>query len=250
MQNRMLKNLVIWGPIFIIVVFICYVYLVFQLFVKPIGVFSDAGAFGDMFGGISAFFTAFALIGLAITIILQVKENERVKTQIKDQKEEIIKEKKNDNYRKYLNCLFTTQNELKFYLEKFRQLSSEINNAIQDAKSGQTVILPTYTFYPSFLEKQKIDLSGFFYNSVIIKDVGHCHFELCHIVNRLDLYKSEMKGRNSQNLAMVLWNANGFKGLVDLNINTFNSLIKLMDTEIETINNKVELLTSHQEQLN
>lgn len=245
MQNRMLKNLVLWGPIFIIFVFICYVYLVFQLFVKPIGVFSDAGAFGDMFGGISAFFTAFAFIGLAITIILQVKENERVQTQIKHQKEATIAEKKIDSYKKYVQCLATTENELSFYLSKLVQLSGEINNAILAVQNNQSIILPTYTFYPSFLEKQKIDLSGFFYNSDIIKDVGRCHFELCHIVVRLELYINDMQGVY-QNIGMGLANAKGFKSLIDREKTNFQDLIGKIKLEIAAITNKVELLSSHQ----
>ncbi|HRI47976.1 MAG TPA: hypothetical protein PK559_12795 [Ignavibacteriaceae bacterium] len=239
MKKKTLLLSVTIGIIIYSLVTICYGFIIYYSLAKSNGNLGDAGLFGDMFGAFNAFFTGLAFIGLAITIFLQVKENERVQIQIQEQKEEIKKEKEIDNYQKYVTGLSTTENELEFYLSKYRQISGEIGATVNAAQTGQPFTIPTYTFYPLFLEKQKIELSGFYFNSDLIKDIGHCHFELCHIIERLNLYKTELKGINQQNVTVVLGNALGFKGLVDSNIITYQNIITKIKSEINNIKNKI-----------
>jgi hypothetical protein len=190
-------------------------------YVKCDGSLGQAGLFGDMFGAFNAFFTGLAFLAIVITLWLQSNE------------------KRNDELRKYSNCLFTTKNELDFYRTKFQQLSNEISGTVTAAQNGRTIVIPTYRFYPSYLENQKIELSQFHFNSDLIKDTGHCHFELCHILDRLNLYVSELKSINQNNANIVLGNAMGFKALLDSNIITFAEVIGRFDAEINKIKSKI-----------
>jgi hypothetical protein len=60
-------------------IFITYGFIVFFVFRDGKFEIAQAGLFGDMFGAINAFFTGLAFFGVAITIYLQMKENERSK---------------------------------------------------------------------------------------------------------------------------------------------------------------------------
>lgn len=133
--------------------------------------------------------------------------------------------------RDYIVALQSAADELEFYGGKLGQLSSEMGAIANEIQSRNTTwIIPTYSIYPDFLEKMKVALSTFYRNPDLVKQVGHCHFELCHILARLDLIKTELRVPLGNDRVQVtvqlknhLQNVLGFKGLLDLNIRTFSA---------------------------
>lgn len=142
-----------------------------------------------------------------------------------------------NNYRKetqrYRSCLKAAENELRFYKDKLHQASGELGKMMDDVtqSSGSRFILPSYSFYPDFLQNVKIELAGFFQDVQFVKDVGNCHFELCHIVERFDWVKKLSSEQPAFILANVS-NIGGVKGLIDKNENTFLQSADLIQAEI------------------
>lgn len=132
--------------------------------------------------------------------------------------------------KEYIVSLQSAANELEFYGGKLIQLSGELGElAIILKRRDVDWSVQSYSIYPDFLEKCKITMNTFYKNPNLVKEIGNCHFELCHILARLDWHKDQMSAplpegllRNSH-LAVHLTNVNGFKGLVDLNIPVFKA---------------------------
>ncbi len=101
------------------------------------------------------------------------------------------KDEKNES-KKYSLCLVSTKNELPFYLDKLIQLSDNISEIINAIQNESLIIIPSYSLYPDFLEKTKIEINSYFRNSQLVRDIGHCHFELSHISERLKNTKDEL----------------------------------------------------------
>lgn len=139
--------------------------------------------------------------------------------------------KKEDDEKKYLNLVISTINELEFYLTKLNQLTTEAQAIILNLSSQTPVLIPTYSLYPSFLEQAKLNLSSFNKNPELVKRVGHCHFELSHIQQRLELMKAELRAKS--NLPALISNVGGFKALVDSNITEFNLVISELRKELK-----------------
>ncbi len=131
----------------------------------------------------------------------------------------------------YKICLQSTANELEFYASKLKKLSQDLEEVVKKLTQWKVDwIIPSYGVYPDFLEKCKITISEHQKNSLIVKNVGHCHFELCHISARLDLFKKQMETQLSQDggartheLSIRLINCEGFKKLVDSNVVVFTN---------------------------
>ena len=151
--------------------------------------------------------------------------------------------------KEYIASLQSAANELEFYGEKLKQLSGEVDRLIGALRDWRTDwIIPTYSIYPDFLEKCKITINTFHKNPVLIKEIGHCHFELCHILARLDLLKEQMFSPLPQNPAALTEqlkihrvNANGFKGLVDSNIPVFKATGDLILAEKSNAESQLRL---------
>ena len=118
---------------------------------------------------------------------------------------------------RYCCLLESISNELEFYAGKLEFLSGQL----RDFLAG-TGVVPSYTFYPAFLEQGKLRMNDFMRNSNLVKEVGHCHFELHHICERLEVFKREC---NDATLPPPLRQANtqGFKRLVDSNVPVFRA---------------------------
>jgi hypothetical protein len=151
---------------------------------------------------------------------------------------ETIKETK-----EYIASLQSAANELEFYTGKLQQLSSELEALEKRLEAWKTNwVIPTYSIYPDFLEKCKITISAFHKNPKLVKEVGHCHFELCHILARLDFLKKEMNTTMegsatdiTRELNTRRINCGGFKALVDENIPVFKA------TREEILSEKVKM---------
>ncbi len=131
----------------------------------------------------------------------------------------------------YIAALQSAANELDFYRAKLTQLSGELEAIAAKASSWRADwIIPTYSIYPSFLEKCKITINAFQRNAYLVKEIGHCHFELCHILERMNVLKHDLRTELStdariltEQLKTHFGNAKGFKGLVDSNIPVFKA---------------------------
>lgn len=162
----------------------------------------------------------------------------------------VWKNKKIEN-KKYAIVLESTKNEASFYLDKLRQLSNDISDTITSitstqAKSiisqnkSQNIRIPSYSLYPDFLEKSKIEINSFFRNSDLVKDIGECHFELCHILERLNFFKNEFKKPFKQlHIPTTIQNLRGFKSLIDKNIKTFKHVILDIDKKLSIVKKKI-----------
>jgi hypothetical protein len=128
---------------------------------------------------------------------------------------------------KYLALLRAIQTELRFYANKLEFLSQQMGNAMVAINTHQPVIQPSYTLYPTFLERAKQELSGFFKSDELVRELGHCHFELCHIVERVNWYKS----LTAQLLPANFNNIGGIKRLIDSNIPVFKRVADLFEKE-------------------
>lgn len=133
--------------------------------------------------------------------------------------------KKREEDERYFCVLQSVANELDFYADKFKFLSGQL----QDSLAGEGII-PSYQFYPSFLEQGKIRLSGFMRNPSILKEVGHCHFELSHIRERLSIFINQFDDLASP-APMMKTNTQGFLKLVESNIPVFQANAALLRDE-------------------
>lgn len=141
------------------------------------------------------------------------------------------KQKEDDEKQKYLNLLISTINELEFYTSKLNQLVTEAQTIILKLSSQTPPLIPTYSLYPTFLEQAKLNLSSFNKNPELVKRVGHCHFELSHIQQRLELMKTEL--RMKKNSHVLILNVGGFKALVESNVTEFNLVISELKKEVK-----------------
>jgi hypothetical protein len=148
--------------------------------------------------------------------------------------------------KEYIAVLQSAANELEFYEGILDQLSKELDAIVKRLEKWETSwIIPTYSIYPDFLEKCKGTISEFHKNPKLVKTVGRCHFELCHILARLDFLKREMNvpmdGKNiNHELKTRLVNVGGFKLLVDDNIPVFKNARE------EILSEKVDMETELQ----
>lgn len=121
----------------------------------------------------------------------------------------------------------STSAELEFYAEKLKQLSAHL------AKVGQSqppipgmsgIVVPSYDLYPAFLEKAKLELTTFPQTLPIVSRVGSCHYELCHIQEKLAWFKQLAANQQGpQWLMNVVLTAGGLRGLANQNIASFEA---------------------------
>lgn len=145
-----------------------------------------------------------------------------------NQRQQKEKDKEKD-LKEYVIALQSTANELVFYKQKLTQLSNDLANLLHQIKNMQAWIIPSYGVYPDFLEKCKETLNTFFKNSDLVREIGHCHFELCHIRERLESLKAELRTPIEPGpifdvmpkVSRIGVNVEGLKLLVDSNIPVF-----------------------------
>lgn len=142
------------------------------------------------------------------------------------------REKKKEDLQLYLNSLVSAKDELVFYHLKLQQLSGDAEKIHNSLSLNTALVIPTYSLYPNLLENAKINLNGFNQDPIAIKYIGNCHFELSHIQQRLELLRSELRIENS-NLSALIANVEGFKLLVDSNVNEFLDAINEIDKIIK-----------------
>jgi hypothetical protein len=142
------------------------------------------------------------------------------------QQKEKAKEK---DLKEYIIALQSTANELGFYKQKLTQLSDDLAKLSHQMKNMQAWVIPSYSVYPDFLEKCKGTLNVFFKNPDLVRDIGHCHFELCHIKERLESIKTELQTpiepgpvfEVMPKVSRIHANVEGLKLLVDSNLPVF-----------------------------
>lgn len=125
----------------------------------------------------------------------------------------------------YHNALQLTQHELEFHVERFLQLSKELTSLAEQLRNGVHYVVPSYTLYAASLEHFKMLLGGFLRNSDLVKAVGECHFELSHIIERLDFTKEQCGKAIGANVHLICVNVEGFNTLVKENISRFRDVI-------------------------
>ena len=153
------------------------------------------------------------------------------------------KKKADEDRRKYLVLLSATMKELLFYQGKLATLSEKLAGCITDLKKGTPgIILPSFSVYPEFLEQSKIQLNSLFQNASIVQKVGHCHFELCHVLERLNWLKGDIfmeMVRQPQNLNAVIANLDGIKGLLVITSKVFGDTASTLNNEITNLSRHV-----------
>lgn len=119
----------------------------------------------------------------------------------------------------YLNLLYATYTEVKLYIGKLRVLKDDIAKFIGDLESGNTTIIPSYSIYPNLLEKSKSEIMSFHRNADLIEEISLCHYELCHVLERLNKFKNPKQGDS-----LIKINAESFMVLVETCFSEFESL--------------------------
>ena len=171
------------------------------------------------------------------------------------------RKEKQRNIQSYLTLLYSIHRELTFYKGKLEFLRKQLDDTIQffDGKSYRFET-PTYSIYPSFLENSKSEIMSFHRDADMIDEVTHCHYELCHVLERMKRHSEKMKEFKQlapPNLkdGMEIWidyqeneemklNVMGFRGLVDNCIKSFEnarSKLKVRMEEILEQNKSLEL---------
>ena len=120
--------------------------------------------------------------------------------------------------------LQVARDEVQFYLQKLQQLAQEIGQFLQATQQGGTQrFTPSYTLYPEFLEHQRRLLAEHsLAKQDVVRDLGHCAFELRHITKRL------ADARTLQGGVLATQDWTGTHGLVAANIATFQNMLMLL----------------------
>lgn len=132
----------------------------------------------------------------------------------------------------YLNLLYATCTEVKLYIGKLRILKDDLAKFIEALESGKSTVVPSYSIYPNLLEKSKSEIMSFHRNADLIEQVSKCHYELCHVLERLNKFKNPKQGD-----ALIALNAQGFMDLVEncfSKFETLNTNIKEQMNEIRS----------------
>lgn len=133
--------------------------------------------------------------------------------------------------RRFSAAITSAGNELEFYVAKLKYLSDQLGalvNAFESPNNGR-LVLPSYTLYPSFLEQAKNRLAEFMRQPELVKEVGHCHFELGHVVKRLDRLQTSRPMRNDEYRSNLL----NFKGLVDQTTGEFERVATMINRSLK-----------------
>jgi hypothetical protein len=136
---------------------------------------------------------------------------------------------------RYKILLTSAKDELEFYKPKLTVLSEQLNAISKSIEaSGTTIILPSFNLYPAFLETLKSQILSFMRDGELSKEIGHCHFELCHIRERLlELIKNTPPGITPDQAFSV--NIAGFKTLVDNTISSFTTTADDLEEKIKAV---------------
>lgn len=111
--------------------------------------------------------------------------------------------------------------EITFYLAKLQQLEEELGAFVKTITGlgGTQVFTPSYTVYPDFLEHQRRLIAEHrLSSSEIVRDLGHCAFELRHIAKRM----ADARTAGAPTLAVSDWS--GTHGLVSKNVKVFQAM--------------------------
>ncbi len=131
----------------------------------------------------------------------------------------------------YCNSLRSIRDELYFYIEKLKQLSKDFASIQKQISMGQQINIPSYSLYPNFLERAKIEQYVFFKNPVLVKKIGKCHYELAHVSERLNFFKK--KASNKEWSFFNKANLIGYRMLLGHKIKQFKSVISEIDLELK-----------------
>ncbi len=198
-------------------------------------------------------FLAFCIILLANTMIFASSEDDSVKTE-----ETIItfqntmpnllsgsvgavvvlfltqfiaySRRRREDRKKYITTLMIINAELKFYRNKLSQLESFNTQILEDLETGKIPVVPTYSFFPEHLSQMKALLCQHQRNPELIREVTECHFEICHITERLDHTKSVL--RDNINNDIEILNIRGFNKLISKTASLFECTEKLISQAI------------------
>lgn len=135
----------------------------------------------------------------------------------------------------YASVLSFARTELEFYLEKLTVLLDDLRKANDEVSYGRHgIVIPTYDFFPLFLEKTKVSVSQFARSSQPVELLGKCHFELAHVTGRLNQVKDVLLAYSESPRAQRL-NAGGYlNGFIQLVENAdllFKTAIPVLDDE-------------------
>lgn len=137
----------------------------------------------------------------------------------------------------YASVLSFAKTELEFYLEKLEVLLKDLKNARDEVSfERRGIVIPTYDFFPLFLEKTKVSVSQFARSSQPVESLGKCHFELAHVTGRLNQVK-DVLASYSKSPAAQRTDAgsylNGFISLVENTDKLFKESLPVLDDEAQ-----------------
>lgn len=141
------------------------------------------------------------------------------------------KKQRNDRYR---SLLIATKREVQLYQEKLADLKKHCNGIIEKLEADEGVVIPSYSFYPNYLETMKLKLVEYCNNTEILDELSNYHFELSHVAARLEIMKDRLRPKNRNNKKETK-NTKGLKLLTETTIGKLRSLITKLDHEISQL---------------
>jgi len=134
--------------------------------------------------------------------------------------------------RKYAVVARSARDELRLYEDKLRQLSSEFKDIISALRnrSERVFLVPSYGVYPAFLEHVKLQLSEFYREESLVRQLSACHFELEHIRDRLEEAKRALRASPPEPAGYPA-NLAGFVLLLDNDVKVFAATAQSLDDE-------------------
>ena len=160
------------------------------------------------------------------------------------------KERK-ERLHKIIALLGAIEKELDFYRSKLNALVNDLEDELkQEIGPMKGLAIPSYDFYPAFLEKAKNALVDYHETSDLVAVVSECHYGVGSVQAKLDSYRMIVqaaceKGGDSISIMAVALNRGGLKGLAKENSEHFTAAREKVVAKQNCIKCDLETLFEH-----
>jgi len=180
----------IFGVIVIILIFASWYYTYANLVNYPC---DERGTFGDMFGSINALYSGLALAGIIFTILLQRKELQYQREELRETRKEFIIQNKTLKTQRFENTFF---NMLTLHNQLLNDIDFDERKSIGPGQSGYYTVRGRDVFKDRYLQliaKFKTDSKTKNYEEIYLEfyditktDFGHYFRNLYRIIKMID----------------------------------------------------------------
>lgn len=131
-----------------------------------------------------------------------------------------------ERYQHALAVLTATAMELGFYAAKLDYLANFLAEKIERTVGPvEGIVIPSFDFYPAFLEKMKLELVAHDETADLVPTIGECHYELGHIQAKLESYRASATLASDADAVKAIYglalNSGALRGLASGNAQRF-----------------------------